>query len=141
MAEQTLKSHNTSLLPAQAADVISYYDKHDNERSLKNNWKRKKSLGQVAFDTTRRLHSILPSGEALLTADEAAAGLEYYQESLQDKTVEKIPEDVSPWPIEPTDSQYEKIFAEVDKGVVPLDEAYAHVMHEIPAHWNQKPHQ
>lgn len=126
MTEQTPKKTESHLTPAQAADVIGYYDRHDNERSLRNNWKRKRSLGQVAFDTTRRMHSILPEGEPLLTDNEMEAGLAYYRHSVADKTSQKVPEQVSPWPIEPTDSQWETIYHYTD--TMDVKEAYTKVM-------------
>lgn len=125
MAEQTPKTEKM-LTPEQAADVIAYYDRHDNERSLKNNWRRKRSLGQVAFDTTRRIHSILPDGEPLLITEEMETGLDYYRQKLDGKIPGKVPEEISPWPVEPTDEQWEKIYHYTDTSDV--KEAYSRVM-------------
>ena len=125
MSEQK-PTHNNQLTPEQAADVIAHYDRHDNERSIKNNWKRKKSLGQVAFDTTRRMHSILPDGEPLLTVDESLEGLTYYRDMLKRQFTQPVPAEVSEWPIEPTDEQWETIFQLTDTR--DIKEAYSQVM-------------
>ena len=125
MSEHTPKNKQY-LTPEQAADVIAYYDRHDNERSIKNNWKRKKSLGQLAFDTTRRMHSILPNGEPLLTAEESIEGLEYYRDTLERQFTQPVPAEVSEWPIEPTDEQWESIFQLTD--TCDVKEAYSQVM-------------
>jgi len=117
-----IRSH---LTPAQAADVIRYYDAAENERSYRNNWKRKIPLGRVAVRTSLASHSILPSGEPLLTPREAASGLDYIEQQAQ-----------SPWPVEPTDEQWEQIFELSDKRPIPVDEAYASIMGIKPRHWN-----
>ena len=114
------------LTPAQAADVIRYYDASENEAAYENNWaKPKVKLGQVAIHTTQSRHSILPSGEPVLTIKEAAEGLEYLLKERETPSARSQEQD---WPIEPTTAQLEQIEALVDKIPCSYTEAYAKVM-------------
>ena len=115
--------HLPDITPAQAADVIRYYDQVENAESLRNNWKRKVSLGQVALHTAMRSHSILPGRtESLLNPREAAAGLDYIQQQSSN-----VPE-VQPWPVEPTDGQWEQIYRLSDTRPCSVSVAYGAVM-------------
>ena len=114
------------LTPAQAADVIRYYDASENEAAYENNWAQPKvKLGQVAIHTTQPQYSILPGGEPMLTIKEAAEGLEYLLKERETPPARSQEQD---WPVEPTAAQLEQIEALVDKIPCSYTEAYAKVM-------------
>lgn len=117
------------LTPAQAADVIRYYDASENEAAYENNWaKPKVKLGQVALHTTKPENSILPSGKPMLTMKEASEGLEYLLKE-RDSTPPPAPEIRSEeWPVQPTDEQLRLIEDMADKVPCSYSEAYAKVM-------------
>lgn len=124
MIRTTSEVAKSSLTPAQAADVIRYYDASENEAFYENNWaKPKVKLGQVAIHTTQSRHSILPNGEPMLTIKEAAGGLEYL---LKEK--EMPPKQEHSWPVEPSSEQLEQIEALVDKIPCSYSDAYERVM-------------
>ena len=122
----------SGLTPAQAADVIRYYDASENEAFHANNWQvRKIKLGQVAIHTTQARHSIIPHErpalaftEPTLTVKEAAEGLENL---LKERDAPIIKQEQG-WPIEPTTEQWDKIDKLIDNSGLPLDNAYAAVM-------------
>ncbi len=124
MTHTTPEVAQSGLTPAQAGDVIRYYDTSENEAFYENNWARPKvKLGQVAIHTTQSRHSILPGGEPMLTIKEAAEGLEHL---LKEKdTPLKREQD---WPVEPTDEQLKQIEALVDKIPCSYSDAYERVM-------------
>ena len=124
----------TQLTPAQAADVIHYYDLAENaDFYTYNRRQRKIALGLVALHTTSRNHSILSDKTPLLTHEEMTAGLDYLGKPSQ----KEVTESDTPWgwPVEPTEEQWEEIFATSDKRAIPIDEAYAQVMGIGPTHW------
>ena len=98
----------SGLMPAEAADIIRYYDDSENKAVYDNNWRIPKvKLGQIAIHTTQSRHSILQSGEPMLTIEEAAEGLEYL---LKEKEMPSPkPETVQTWPVDPTDEQWGRI--------------------------------
>lgn len=117
----------TPLTPEQAADVINYFDQWENARSYENGWKRKVPLARVALHAAMKNYSILPSGEALLSFDEANTGLAHLNH--------KDTEAVGGWPVEPSDEQWEQIEHIAETRPSPLDEAYYQVMGVKPAGW------
>ena len=64
------------LMPQQSADVIRYYNDGENAECRRNGWKDKIAIGRSAIHSTRREHSILPTGEPVLTASEVRQGLD-----------------------------------------------------------------
>jgi len=124
MTHTTPEVAQSGFTPAQAGDVIRYYDASENEAFYENNWaKPKVKLGQVAIHTTQSRHSILPGGEPMLTIKEAAGGLEHL---LKEKdTPLKREQD---WPVEPTDEQLKQIEVLVDKIPCSYSDAYERVM-------------
>ena len=129
MSQTSPESFGSHITPAQAADVIAFYDTFENERPHRNNWKRKVSLGQVAMHTAMRSHSILSGGEPLLSYKEAEEGLEHLQSPSQ-------AQELGSWPVEPTAREWEDIFKLSDKRSCPVDEAYAEIMGVKPPRWN-----
>lgn len=130
MIRTTSEVAKSGLTPAQAADVIRYYDASENEAFHANNWRvRKVKLGQVAIHTTQDRHSILPNGEPTLTVKEATEGLELLLKE-RDTVPTASPElkKENSWPIEPTDAQLKLIEEMADKVPCSYTEAYAKVM-------------
>ena len=128
MKQQSLESTGLHITPAQAADVIKFYDDAENELPFRNNWKRKVSLGQVAMHTAMRSRSILPSGEPVLNHKEAQAGLDYLSQESQVR-------ELGSWPVEPTEQEWEEIFKLSDVRPCSTDEAYGAIMGIKPLHW------
>lgn len=128
MSQTSPESSGSHITPAQAADVIAFYDTFENELLHRNNWKRKVSLGQVAIHTAMRSHSILPGDEPLLSYKEAEEGLEHLQGLSQTQ-------ELGSWPVEPTAKEWEDIFKLSDRRPCPVDEAYAAIMGVKPLRW------
>lgn len=129
MTHTTPEVTKSGLTPPQAADVIRYFDASENEAFHANNWRvRKVKLGQVAIHTMKPESSILPTREPMLTAKEAAEGLEYLLKE-KDLTPPPTPEvKAENWPVEPTDDQLRLIEDMADKVPCSYTEAYAKVM-------------
>lgn len=67
----------SELTPKQAADVIMYYHSGENHKYRQRGWRDKIAIGQSAIHATLNRHSILPTGEALLTNVEMTSGMDY----------------------------------------------------------------
>ena len=113
----------TPLTPTQSADVISYYDRFENPLGTR----QRIPLARVAIHAALKEYSIVPSGEALLTFEEANEGLAHLSHEDLART--------GGWPVEPTDTQWEEIYKVSDSQSVPVDEAYYQVMGIEPSHW------
>ena len=124
----------TPLSPAQAADVIRYYDLAENaDYHEAKRGKRKIALALVAIHAASGKHSIMPDKAPLLTHDEKDAGLEYL--ALQSRATSSGDEALGSWPVEPTDEEWEQIYRKSDTQAIPIDEAYAQIMGIVPNHW------
>ena len=131
MSEQRPDVTKTSLTPAQAADVIRYYDQAANGKAYENGWKPKVPLGHVAVNTTQSRHSIIPNKEKpelaftepTLTSQEMSEGLEHLMNG-QEPSAPLTNE----WPVDPTDEQWDEINTLVDTSGFSLNKAYATVM-------------
>ena len=124
----------TALTPSQAADVIRYYDLHENadyhEGRRRN---RGTALGLVAIHAAESKHSILPDAAPLLAFDEVKLGLDYINKPPQPQAAVQ---ELGSWPIKPTDDEWEEIDRVSNTRAIPLDEAYASVIGVRPNHWN-----
>ena len=131
MKQTSPESPGSHITPAQAADVIKFYDELENGESFRNGWQRKIPLGRLAIHTAKLSHSIFPDGQMqlpLLSRVEAADGLAYLQQRHKQQ-------ELGSWPVEPTEAQWEEIFILSDKRPLPVDEAYYEVMQVKPLHW------
>ena len=100
----------SSLTPAQAADVINYYDRSENARYHTYGGKRKVPLALVALHTSFISRSILPSGESMLTSDEALGGLNYLRlEESQGGDLPTAQEESSSDPTPEEEAQIERL--------------------------------
>lgn len=75
------------LTPQQSADVISWMYREENKKSLRNNWRMKKSLVEVSLMAARASHSPLSDDTSLLSFSEAAAGVEYINDQSEDEDI------------------------------------------------------
>jgi hypothetical protein len=126
MNHRTPEVIHSGLTPAQSADVIRYFDASENKDYYENNWREPKvKLGRVALHTTQSRHSLLSSGEPMLTIKEATEGFEYL---LKEREKTAAPKQEQGWPIEPTDEQLQQIEELVDKIPCSYTDAYERVM-------------
>lgn len=116
------KKSPNCLTPAQAADVIRYYDASDNAGYHEQGWaKRKVPLGRLALRLATSKHSILPDKMPMLTLEEATKGLEHLE--------------APSWPVEPTDDELDQMERLVDTIPTSYDDAYYRVMGIKPYNW------